>query len=422
MKTIIYKSFHGWMGESQTEANANGKAWQINTIKSGKGVACTATEGNFIGGNFSFDMIGGKRIKLIYEEGMCNEKRVTDVHTRGLIEFQKQIDTLIPKDVYTVGVGQIIFTDFVSDIQSKRVVYEVISAGKYKTVGLDGKLLQIDSRIKPYSEKFGIGSYYKENDILPIEEVNILVEAATIWEEIQKFQQNETAIKNAEYKANAILEGSKVISSIPSDAVSIIIAELMVNDSDIYTDYFASHATKTVYLAFSKTKKDSFAEMRKAALNFPETVVYGTVPPTEAGYTPKDEHREKYTGGSGYYLGDSKYSGWNVRKDYISNDLLERLQIAAFEGRFFCNTEVNATEITIKSNNSVYVDDTVKIVEYGKGLAVIGNTKPLKDIFNEMKGIFNFHLKCGQGWVFPKAKLEALETALNLKLETLETV
>lgn len=55
----------------------------------------------------------------------------------------------------------------------------------------------------------------------------------------------------------------------------------------------------------------------------------------------------------------------------------------------------------------------IKIIDYSeKAVAVIGNTKPIKDKLKELGGMFNFRLSCGAGWIFPKTKLEALQAAL----------
>ncbi len=58
---------------------------------------------------------------------------------------------------------------------------------------------------------------------------------------------------------------------------------------------------------------------------------------------------------------------------------------------------------------------TVQIIEYGKGIAVIGETKPIKDILGRqgLGGIFNARLSCGPGWVFPKSKLEEVQKRLS---------
>jgi hypothetical protein len=62
-----------------------------------------------------------------------------------------------------------------------------------------------------------------------------------------------------------------------------------------------------VILGFSTHTKDLFSEMRKCAANF-EGTIHLTVE------NEKYEHREKYTGGEGYYLGESKFFGWIVRR------------------------------------------------------------------------------------------------------------
>lgn len=56
----------------------------------------------------------------------------------------------------------------------------------------------------------------------------------------------------------------------------------------------------------------------------------------------------------------------------------------------------------------------VQVIEYSpKAVAVIGDTKPIKDKLKALGGRFNFRLSCGAGWIFPINKLEALKTALS---------
>jgi len=114
----------------------------------------------------------------------------------------------------------------------------------------------------------------------------------------------------------------------PAGTKHILVAEHMHDDSDIQTDYFSSHATDKVILAASKHGRDNFAEMRKASKKIPETEHLSTAPTVDRNNEPKtesnrswwhpaDEQREKYSGGSGYYLqiGGCHSSGWLVRKD-----------------------------------------------------------------------------------------------------------
>jgi hypothetical protein len=167
-------------------------------------------------------------------------------------------------------------------------------------------------------------------------------------------------------------------------AEHIIIAEHEVDDSDIQTDYFSSHTSDTVVLARSEHGRDIFSELRKAALLIPETehlgpgcdewrvmlkshpdngrtwdgrlasasgkdtftteaeaqkVLTDALAQDEAQkqavpfvpFCPKVpygadvrmesvEHREKYSGGHGFYLAMDRHSGWQVRKVGVGND------------------------------------------------------------------------------------------------------
>ena len=55
----------------------------------------------------------------------------------------------------------------------------------------------------------------------------------------------------------------------------------------------------------------------------------------------------------------------------------------------------------------------VNVIEYSdKAIAVIGDTKPIKELLISLGGSFNPRLSCGAGWIFSKKKLEEVQTAL----------
>jgi hypothetical protein len=57
----------------------------------------------------------------------------------------------------------------------------------------------------------------------------------------------------------------------------------------------------------------------------------------------------------------------------------------------------------------------VEIINYSeKAIAVIGDTKPIKDKLKELGGKFNFRLTCGCGWIFPKTKLEEVKREIMI--------
>jgi hypothetical protein len=109
--------------------------------------------------------------------------------------------------------------------------------------------------------------------------------------------------------ATTTVSAADLLASKPEGAVKALIAVFESDNCDLMTDYFSTKTERTVFLGWSKSNRDSFAEMRKAAARFAETAPLAT-----AG---KDaEHREKYSMGRGYYLKASGcYStGWLVKK------------------------------------------------------------------------------------------------------------
>ena len=57
----------------------------------------------------------------------------------------------------------------------------------------------------------------------------------------------------------------------------------------------------------------------------------------------------------------------------------------------------------------------VQIIDYSeKAIAVIGDTRAIKETLKTLGGRFNSHLYCGAGWIFSKAKETTLREALNI--------
>ena len=57
----------------------------------------------------------------------------------------------------------------------------------------------------------------------------------------------------------------------------------------------------------------------------------------------------------------------------------------------------------------------VQIIDYSeKAIAVVGDTRAIKDTLKTLGGRFNAHLTCGAGWIFSKAKEATIRKALNI--------
>lgn len=163
----------------------------------------------------------------------------------------------------------------------------------------------------------------------------------------------------------------------PEDAQAVIVAKLKQDESDSQTDYFASRTTQTVILGFSKHKRDIFSEMRKHASNFEETAYL-------AEFNEDYEHREKYSMGAGYYLGESKYSGWIIEKSPIY-DRYRTIEDFAYtvgdEDNIHISKPNNIPPDTPKGTEEIETNTSgCTMVEYSaKSVAVFGETKVIKD-------------------------------------------
>ena len=57
----------------------------------------------------------------------------------------------------------------------------------------------------------------------------------------------------------------------------------------------------------------------------------------------------------------------------------------------------------------------VQIIDYSeKAIAIVGDTRAIKDTLKTLGGRFNAHLTCGAGWIFSKAKETTLRNALSI--------
>lgn len=66
--------------------------------------------------------------------------------------------------------------------------------------------------------------------------------------------------------------------------------------------------------------------------------------------------------------------------------------------------------------------NNIEIIDYSeKSVAVVGDTKDIKDSLKEIGGVFNPRLRCGAGWIFSKKKTEELAELLGSGVVTATT-
>lgn len=293
----------------------------------------------------------------------------------------------------------------------KYVVYEIPdgeSGWCYKLINLRTKEFSCTNSIRPLNTKFGIGFYYDSENpkFMDSVEVAMLLQEA----EAKKKADTEEAEREKQHIEQVSEIGRRRLEEILSEnAQAIIVARLKQDESDSMTDYFAHSTKRTVILGFSKHKRNLFSEMRKYASNFEGTAYL-------AQQNKDYEHRENYSMGNGYYLGESKYDGWIIEKVAIHN---RQSTIESFA--YIAGDESNI-RISNDSSNTPKGDthkSDCMVVEYSqKALAVLGDTKPIKTQLKALGGRFNSRLTYqGErvaGWIFSKSNEQELAVFFGL--------
>lgn len=78
--------------------------------------------------------------------------------------------------------------------------------------------------------------------------------------------------------------------------------------------------------------------------------------------------------------------------------------------------EIDLTEQPAKTKiGNLITAVGLTVIDYSdKSIAIIGDTKAVKDRLREMGGRFNARLSCGPGWIFSKSKKDEITTAFGL--------
>lgn len=287
------------------------------------------------------------------------------------------------------------------------VVYDIIKNQwgiTYKLINLTTKDFHTADIIRPLKEKFGIGFYYDNDNpqFMDSFEVAILLQEAQTKATAEADEQEKERIRVEEVK---VIGSKRFAEILPENALGVIVARLKQDESDSQSDYFASRTTRTVILGFSTHKRDIFSEMRKHASNFEETAYL-------AEYNEDYEHREKYSMGAGYYLGESKYHGWIIEKEPIYNRE-QAIKSFAYAAGSEDNIRIKKTDDTPPSDKNGTSKNGCTLVEYSeKAVAVFGETRAIKDELKAMGGKFNsrltFNGKRLAGWIFSKSQEQRL--------------
>ena len=159
----------------------------------------------------------------------------------------------------------------------------------------------------------------------------------------------------------------------------------------------------------------------------------------EQKYNPRSNKYEDLTEQGKVLLkdndGNSLYAYYGYNTDRLQTQRLKSLQDAGImchreRDRIFFDGYTKELEEQIKrerdamisaknkvtpkqENKSFQVHKNIQMVDYSeKAVAIIGDTKAIKDKLKELGGRFNPRLSCGAGWIFSKKKEQEIRNSL----------
>lgn len=310
--------------------------------------------------------------------------------------------------VQVVKENQIVISFGAAMRQTRLVVFKVELTAHgymYHLINLETKNIRRTDIIEPLSKQFGIGTYYDDinPEFMDAFEVAILVEEA---QKIANKQAEADAKAKAEHDRKAIIGAERLNRIMPANTQGVIVAEL--NETE-YTDpsYECSvtRSVRTVILGFSPTSRRGFPELRKAAVNLPETAHL-------AEYNSDHEHRS-----TGFTLGKSPYYGWSIHKKghYTREGLIDALAYIAGDED---NIRLSAAKTASKAPERMVQGDYVIVNYSDKAIALFGDTKPIKNELNALGGRFNGRLthdgEKRPGWIFQKSKEDEVRRLIGM--------
>jgi hypothetical protein len=454
-KTKVYKHFSiGWTGETIT--TVNGQTYEISTSKRRGGLISSSArkvEAAGEGGTkiISFSPFQDKAIQLGQIKARTTEKAVRELHFKSIAIFDEKVKDgeIQPIEKRDPQKFDIIFLDGYGkskgSAENSHVIYEIENKGfgiSYKTVEIDTLKLSIQDHVKPYAEKFGIGMYWEEGFKFKGSEeaLNNMILDSFEAKKIREAKQEEEAKTKREDEKQAceqLIKEYKHLTPIreeysDKEAKSNLVADLKHNFPKVkfsvrkrgYNSYVADWINGPTVSEVEKITNNYQSH------SFDETGDYLDYNPDNFNKTfggfkflfvgrelseeieaLRDEFNERFDFDS---HGNKDYFYKFMQKQTIPQDA----KIKSIERKEdFCGSMEDAYFLTFEEqeNPEAVEIGEVQIIEYSeKAIAVIGETKPIKDLLKKLGGRFNFRLKCGAGWIFPISRAEEVKEALSL--------
>lgn len=396
-QTKVIRSSHGWTGETlttvkdQTYMISTSKTYSGQLVSTARPVNARRTDTAVI---TSFSVFDKKNKTLINTRpAKVTEKAVKEQQVKAVLLFDEMVqagEIEAVKEAKLVK-GTILFLDGYGKTKgsdnNKHVIYKIENTEygvKYYTVEIDSLELSVKDYVKPWADKFGIGVYFDPDyrfEGTEEELNNLLIDA----HELKKVKDKEAAEANRRAKLIQEQRDSYLSQFKPADrrkTTNIIKAHIsktwpIVCKVEVSTDVFSGG--DSMHVKYHSPEK--LEELEGFINNFQE----------------------------GHFNGMEDIYEYNSNKAEIILDghILQTYKyVTARHEVCEPRTETKPQQNSFKGLEIIVYSD--------KAIAVIGDTKPVKEQLKALGGSFNFRLSCGPGWIFPKHKREEIEKEFDL--------
>lgn len=376
----------------QSFITVNGHEYRIYTSKYGRAIKCSVYPLEFVNRNEKGEVTSYQSFMMestVLVKQLCprvTAKQLIETHSKGLIEFDNYIKSQGSIKKELPEIGDILFLDGYGKTKGSRdnehIIYEICPTSfgiNYKTIERSTFELQTHSHPRPYAKKFGIGMYYEKGYRFEGSDddfSNFILTAMSAQKEIElekKRLEQERIDKNATEQEHLKKTFPYLVINPQSKQEVKKNLQNLLSKTFVNTKFTIKTETNSFTINWSNGPTEQ--EVRNTASLF---VSYS-----------RDETGDFY--------------------DYTPSNFNELF--GGVKYLFYNNTIVEQQE-----QESVNTENTdIELIDYSpSSIAVIGDTKPIKDTLKKLGGRFNFRLSCGAGWIFPKFKESEVKSALNL--------
>lgn len=399
LETRVSKNMRGeW--EARTIRTEKGQTFEISTLKRYSGNLVTSVTKVEAGSSSGFLTVSYSMndnfMSINHGKVRVTENVIKNAHTEALIQFNEKISTLPEVEIKNEEpeVGDIVFMDgyghYKGEEGNNHIIYKIDHNGysqKFHCIEKDTLELSVKDHIRPLSKKFGIGYYFEKGfnsqkfNISEDQLSNMLIEAQEAKikkDEERRIQEEESAKKAAEKKA--------------------YLSQFQQADRRKTTNIIKQHCLKNFNISKIEVSTDVFSGGDSMDVSYysPERI-----PEIESFIKSFQE---------GHFNGMEDIYEYNDNSEIIMKGFI--LQTYKYTSVYHKEGEGKKQE-EIKPLEEVKVEG-IEIIDYSeKAVAVVGNTKPIKEELKSLGGRFNFRLSCGAGWIFPKSKQIELQNLLQ---------